>query len=163
AAAVAVEAEQVAQSITDPDRHALALCELVEALAAAGQYDRAAAVAVDAEQVARSITDPFWQPRALADLVEALAAAGQHDRATAVAVDAEQLARSITNSYWQAQALTDLASIAEPASARSLIADALAVGPWTTPLQELARIDPMALSVFVDEYAPHRPDHPSTR
>ncbi len=123
---------------------------------AADQLDRA-------EKVTRSITDANWLvwttfseslARALTVLVEALAAASQLDHA-------EKVARSIPNPKSQAQALTKLANVAEPATARSLIAEALAVGRWTIPLWALADVDPTALSAFVDECEPHRPRRPA--
>jgi hypothetical protein len=93
------------------------------------------------------MTDPSSQAWALSGLVRALAAAGEHDRA-------EQIARSITHPNMQSQALADLACEAEPVKARSMIADALAVGRWTISLSALARVDLVALSVFADNYAP---------
>ena len=90
----------------------------------------------------------------------AVAAAGDHDRARALATDAEQLARSLTHPDLQAQTLTALAGLAEPARARSLIANALSAGRWTIPLHALAHVDSVALSVFVDECAPLRLERP---
>ncbi|WIM99947.1 hypothetical protein ACTOB_003617 [Actinoplanes oblitus] len=112
----------------------------------------------NAEQLARSITGPDARARALTGLAQAqaLAGAGEHDRAVRVAVDAEQIARTITNPDMQAQVLTSLARASGLGRARPLIAAALAVGRWTVALRELARVDAAALSVFVDECAPHR-------
>ncbi|WP_228543626.1 hypothetical protein, partial [Micromonospora sp. S-DT3-3-22] len=94
-----------------------------------------------AEQIAHSITRPNLQAQALIDLAQAVAATGDHDRARALATHAEQIARSITDPDQQAWALTALIGFAEPTRARSLIANALAVGRWTIPLQVLAEVD----------------------
>ena len=72
-----------------------ALADVAQALARAGDADRA-------EAVARSITDPYEQTRALADVAQALARAGDADRAEAVA-------RSITDPLIQELALADMA------------------------------------------------------
>ena len=81
-------AQELAQSISDPDRHARALADLAEAAATrtgrkswrscqggCGAGDQAGA------ELARSISDPDWQTEALAYLAEAAAGAGDLDRA----------------------------------------------------------------------------------
>jgi hypothetical protein len=50
---------------------------LVDAVAAAGEQERARTLATDAERIARSITDPDQQAYAVTGLVEAVAAAGE--------------------------------------------------------------------------------------
>src|SRR5262249_6478081 len=67
----------LAASIPGPDDQARALAQVAEALADAGQHQRA-------EQVARSISDPDHQARTLAQVAGALADAGQHQRAEQV-------------------------------------------------------------------------------
>ena len=138
-------AERIARSITHPDEQARALAEVATTAAGAGDYDRA-------ELLARSITHPDEQARVLA---AAVARVGDYDHA-------EQIARSITHPYTQALALAGMASsITEPARARSWIASALAAGPWTVPLEALARTDPATLSAFTSDLAAC-PDLPRT-
>jgi hypothetical protein len=132
-----VRAEALARSITDPYAQSRALARVAEAAAGGGDLHRA-------EQVALSITDP--DEKALAVAVVAAASGGDLDRA-------EQVARSITDPDAQARALASVASVAEPDRARSCIAGALAVGQWVILLNEVARIDPVALATFADERA----------
>ncbi|MEU8067893.1 hypothetical protein AB0C55_30750, partial [Micromonospora humida] len=101
-------------------------------------------IATNAEQIVRSITDPDQQARALTALAQVVAASGEFDHA-------EQIARSITHPNQQARALTALVGLAEPTRARSLVANALAVGRWTIPLKALARVDAKVLFHFVDK------------
>jgi len=124
----------------------MVMARVAEAAARAG-------VPGSAEQAARSITRPDEQARALAGAAEAAARAGDPGRAGALAAAAEQAARSVTDPYLQARALARVAGVAEPATARSCIAGALAVWSWSTPLEVLARVDPVALSAFADELA----------
>ncbi|MFC5001279.1 hypothetical protein ACFPIJ_26010 [Dactylosporangium cerinum] len=138
-------AEQAAHSITDPYWRALALTDVASALANAGEHTRAVMIATEAEQAAHTITDPNSQTRALTGVASVLATAGDRTRA-------EQAAHSITDLYWQALALTDVVVTCEPAKARPLIAAALVLGPWTTCLQALARIDPAALATLVNHH-----------
>ena len=99
---VAGEAEAVALSIT-PDMRSIALSHVVEALLAAGQYERV-------EALARLITELDGQPWKLADTAMKLAAAGQQEAAERMAGHAEVAARSITNPYYlQAQAMVQVA------------------------------------------------------
>ena len=58
----------MARAISDPNRRARALADLVEATACAGDLDRSQALADQAEAAARAIPDPERQLRALADL-----------------------------------------------------------------------------------------------
>ncbi|BBH70746.1 hypothetical protein ACTI_74310 [Actinoplanes sp. OR16] len=170
-------AERTARSITRPDRQGQALAALAQQLAVAGRRDRAAAVATAAEQITRSIAHPHWQAEALTDLAKQLAAAGEHDRAERIARSitrpdwqgpalaalagvlaaggehdrAERIARSIAGPDWQGRALADLAGVAGTDRARSLVAEALAIGRWTIPLSAVAGIDATALATFADE------------
>ena len=70
------------EAITDPDQRARVLADLAEAVAGAGDLDRAAGAA-------QAITDPDQQARVLADLAQATAGAGDLDRAEALAGQAE--------------------------------------------------------------------------
>ncbi|WP_258945781.1 hypothetical protein, partial [Actinomadura luteofluorescens] len=84
------------------------LAVVAEALAQAGDLDRAWQAATDAEQAARSLTTPYEQAHALSAVLRALASAGKSDRARAVATDAERVARSITDTYERARALAEV-------------------------------------------------------
>ncbi|MFF5288388.1 hypothetical protein [Paractinoplanes globisporus] len=90
-----VRAEQVARSITDPERQTEALAGLAGALATAVRYEQA-------EQVARSITDPDRREDALAGVAGSLSEAGRY-------TEAEQVARLITYPDRNAEVLAGLA------------------------------------------------------
>jgi tetratricopeptide (TPR) repeat protein len=70
------QAEKMARAISDPHGQALTLAALAEALANAGEHQRAMALAAKAEEVARAITDSVRQGQALAAVAAALADAG---------------------------------------------------------------------------------------
>lgn len=78
-------AEQLVHTIPDPDPQAWALIDVTEALADAGEHDRAWAVAGDAQQSASAITDlPISHAWALIDVVRVLGEAGDRERVWAV-------------------------------------------------------------------------------
>ena len=83
ATAAATQAETVARSMRDPDRHAVALTRVARALAETGQQEQATAAATQAETLARSVTTPDSQAVALHQVAGALARAGQRGQATA--------------------------------------------------------------------------------
>ncbi|WP_345542111.1 hypothetical protein [Phytohabitans rumicis] len=142
-------AEQTARSSPHPFIRDQALADLVKALAAAGETDRA-------EDAARSITEPYQRAHALNDLIDVLVAANETDRVVAIASAAEKAAQSISEPFLHAPALTRLAE-RQPPRVRSLIANALAVGSWTMPLDVLVNVDLMALCAFMDHCEPHAP------
>jgi hypothetical protein len=82
---------QVAKSIDSLSWRAEALSAVAEALAGAGQADRAV-------QVAQSIADPSRQGRALSVVVTSLLGAGEADRAL-------QVAHAIPEDFWEGEAL----------------------------------------------------------
>ena len=96
AGALAAAAEQVARSITDLYEQARALARVAEAVAGAGDLDRAEALAPLSRSPGPSPTRTM-QAEALAGVAEAAAGAGDLDRAGALAAAAEQVARSITD------------------------------------------------------------------
>ena len=69
-------AEAFATSIPELDRRALALAGIAEALARAGQRERAAAFAAQAGEAARSVTDPREHRETLRQVSGALARSG---------------------------------------------------------------------------------------
>ncbi|MGZ6855250.1 MAG: toll/interleukin-1 receptor domain-containing protein, partial [Mycobacteriaceae bacterium] len=95
-----VDAERIAQALTDADDKARALVAVAKALAATNP-DRAAQLFGDAERIARWITDRDDQAYALSDLADALAATDP-DRA-------ERIAQSVTGKNRNAMALGYLA------------------------------------------------------
>ena len=129
----AERAEQLARSITDPDRQAGCWPRSAKALVAAGQPDQAEQLATAADSWPAASPTRTGRPEALAEVGKALAAAGQPDRAEQLARTirdpdrrsalaevgkalaaagqpdrAEQLARSITDPYLRAWALTEV-------------------------------------------------------
>jgi hypothetical protein len=70
---------------------------------------------------------------------------------------AEAVAQTISHPYLQTQALTALAKHAEPNHARSLIAQAFAVGDWTALLDPLVQIEPSLLSDIAIDYVTATP------
>lgn len=138
-------AEQIAHSITDPERRALALAALAQGAAAAGDFERAA-------KVTRSIGDPLQQ-RGLGTSARATSGTGELDRARRSAVDAEQMARGAADPGWQAHMLPSFADAAVAGALddiKRLIADADTVGDsltdqaakdlWLTRLAEVASL-----------------------
>ncbi len=78
-------AEEVAERIEDSRERAWALAVVAEALARAGETDRARQVADNAASTAERIEQPWSRARALARVAEALARAGYADEALAAA------------------------------------------------------------------------------
>ncbi|WP_187415169.1 hypothetical protein [Nonomuraea sp. PA05] len=91
---LAEQGEAATHLVTDPYRQAQALVELVEAITAAGDFDRA-------ERLIRTIEDPYRQAQTLVELVSVIAATGDFDRA-------ERLIRTIDSPNRRAQAMTSL-------------------------------------------------------
>lgn len=104
-------AENLARSITAPDRRARALAAIAAAnrgpgvvaadVAAAGHYD-------PAEDAARSIADPILRAQALTAVAKAMAAAGLPERGASAAMAAEAAIRSVVSPGGD-HATTDLA------------------------------------------------------
>ena len=145
-------AEAALAAITDTDKHAYALAELLDAAAGAGDFDRA-------EAVAEAITDPNVQAQALARLAEAAEGANDLDRARALAARAEAItdraeaaARAIADLDERARALSDLAGKTTAKRARRLLAQVLVAGHWEASLIVLVKTNPAAVSAIVDEY-----------
>ncbi|GAB3847271.1 hypothetical protein GCM10027610_066850 [Dactylosporangium cerinum] len=153
---LATVAERTAYtSITISAARARALAELAQAAATAGDHGRARTLAAHAERVARSIEGPRIQIRMLVNVAGAVAAAGCPEHA-------ERIARMITGPDGRvykerAQALAWAAGAAEPSRAHQLFTEALAVGSWSIPLQELASVNPMIISLFVAEFMSELP------
>jgi tetratricopeptide (TPR) repeat protein len=143
---IAKNAENIAQSITDPDERAWALAGLAWVLADAMGYQQAARVIDLAEVAARSATDPGNQAWALGPLVDALVDCGQYERAEATA----QLIKPTAHSTALAVVAVGLAKDNRHAKARSLLAQALAEGPWTSLMPAIAVVDPPALQALAD-------------
>jgi hypothetical protein len=121
-------ARAATEAIADPRERAVALRDLAQALAYAGQWE-------DARQTADAIADPDERAKALGELAQALAYAGQWEdaRQTADAIadpderakalgklaralayagqweDARQTADAIADPFWRAKALGELA------------------------------------------------------
>ncbi len=95
-------AEQIARGITDPYRQAQALAAVAQAVAAAGDLDRARQLATTAEQIARDIPDDHGeaQAHALAAVARAAAAAGDLDRARQLATAVEQIVRGMAQRFF---------------------------------------------------------------
>ncbi|GAB3457840.1 P-loop domain-containing protein [Actinophytocola sediminis] len=105
----------LAGAIVDQKPRARAITSVAQALALAGQHDRATDLAAEAEAAARSSTLAQHWAVALADVASAVARAGDLDRARVLADSAATLATSIVDPHWRAQA-----------SARAAVAMALA-------------------------------------
>ena len=102
-------AEALAWAIPGTDRQARALGNLAQAVADAGDVDRARELAGRAIAAARTIPDPDRRAGVLTDLARLVAGTGDVGRATELADRAETAARAITNRGRQAQALAALA------------------------------------------------------
>lgn len=144
---MATDAENAAQSVTNPEERASMLAGVVQAVAAAGQPERAVQAACDAEIATRAITvQGNWL--VLTEVARALAAAGLRDRAARVAGDAETAAKAILFPDERAEALSCVAQALADAGrtvwARQLIAQALATSSATS--LEMASLQALVLA-----------------
>lgn len=102
------------------------LRQLVEAMADAGQWERA-------EAIARKITDPGDEAGVVARLATAVARSGDMERARSLTDHAEAIIRDLADVGERAEALADLASMVGQSGdvkrSRALIADIEAVMP----------------------------------
>ncbi|MER7533500.1 hypothetical protein ABTX77_01760 [Streptomyces sp. NPDC097704] len=114
-----------------------ALRDMVRALVALGEYDRA-------EALVGAVASPSAQAVAKADLVEAFLEHGRSARARAMA-DSMQNGRETARAY---VALADKAAVTE---ARRLLALALHRGWWTQCLAEVLAAEPDAVSFVLEE------------
>ncbi len=148
AAVVAGEVDRAAKlfdfSVLQPSWQAEALAVNVEALAVTGDLDAAVALSVNTEKVVKSLTS-YVRDQGLISLARAVAAIGDHGRA-------EKIANSITEPDWQAEALAAVAKFVEPNRAAALIARALHLGSWVTPLDVLAHIQSAVVVAIADEF-----------
>lgn len=103
------QAEAAARDTTSIWGKARGLASVAEALAAAGQHQRATATAAQAEATARTNAYDNDYPWALARVAQALAQAGQREQAAATATRAEAAARGVTQHEGQARALAKAA------------------------------------------------------
>jgi HEAT repeat protein len=128
----------LARSLTRTFAQEQALVAAAEAIAAAGDPDRA-------ETLARSLNNRH--ARALAAAAEATVAAGDPDRA-------ETLARSLNNPHAQAQALAAVARATAAAGdldrAGRLLCAVLATASWQVPLPVVAEHWPQVVLRCVD-------------
>ncbi|WP_330186355.1 hypothetical protein KZZ52_16475 [Dactylosporangium sp. AC04546] len=129
------------------------LAALVHTVAETGDHDLATQLARRVATIAESLTDPARRAKALTALAQTVADAGDHDLVLALTAQAEAAAESIEFSSSRALALTRLAEFLGPERRRSVIARALAVGPWTIALDAVARADPEALRAFADKWS----------
>lgn len=86
AAQLAAEAEELARTLTRPNRLAHGLAIATTAWAAAKDRGRAARLAVEAEAIARAVEEEHWRGHALADVIEAMLAIGEREQAATLAL-----------------------------------------------------------------------------
>lgn len=120
-------------AITFTEQKAIALSEVVTALARSGDLS-------EAEAVVRTIVISRWRDRALAGLASAV------DLARARAI-----AGTINDAELSAQVLAGIAARSPWSEARRLIAAVLRLGKWTPVLDVLARIEPAAVLMIGDD------------
>jgi len=128
------EAAAACATVGYTDRRAQTQADVVAAMVASGDVDRA-------ETVADSIRVARWRMRALATVVGAV---GDLDRANGIA-------RRITDPDLHASALAGLARVLDPADGRRLLGQVLFAGRWTATLRSLATIQPaVVLAIGAD-------------
>lgn len=136
AAAIAAEAESIASRVTDSNRLARTLADLVSALATAGDQERAAAAARQVDTIANSTRNPYELEALLGMAARVLTVAGDHDRA-------EVLAYSIGSPESQIRTMAEMAWLLyssgdrDRASALARRADAIAAST-SIPFWELS-------------------------
>ncbi|MFE1411203.1 hypothetical protein ACFW6F_10405 [Streptomyces sp. NPDC058746] len=130
------------------------LAMVIEAIARTGDHERAAAAAAELED-ALEASDSHGNWKLLASLARAAAETGHPERG-------EQLADRITHPEIKARTLAHLANAADPATARRLTAQALAIDLWTA-VKALHRLEPAALLLLAEDLgvAGLRPAPPS--
>ena len=134
ASGLIAEAELHLRMITDHGTRAGSLANVVHALVLLGDVDRA-------EELASTILRPGWSATAISRVVQARAECGDHDRA-------ERLARRIAEPDNLAVALLNIAESADEERAVRLIAEALALGAWTSALPQLVARRPEVVAVL---------------
>ncbi len=117
---------------------------MARAAAAVGDLQRARSLAERAEAFAQTIAYPQRRMAMLSAVVAAMAAAGDLQRA-------EALAHAVPSPYERAETIAALAAVTELNHSRSLIAQALATGHWRASLFTLAKLEPDALSIIIDD------------
>ncbi|MFU8853031.1 hypothetical protein ACNAW0_18885 [Micromonospora sp. SL1-18] len=134
----------IADSITEPSEQAEALAYVAEAIAHAGDPERARALNERAESVARTLIEIDEQEKALAHAARVEIAAGNLERA-------EEIACSLRVPSQQATALEALTAQVETGRAQRLIAELLQTPSWDTCLLTLAGFHPSSLQAIADE------------
>jgi hypothetical protein len=132
------------------DSHARTLAEVAEAMAGAGEADRAVTLVFAIRG--------NWAPRVQARIVKVLITALGVARTS-------RLAREISDPDLQAKVLAAAAVAADtPSNARRLVAEALSLGGWPHSVLALGHIDPAAATVLADDIVElsSRPDAATT-
>ncbi|MGY3521070.1 hypothetical protein ACVMYR_32755 [Micromonospora sp. PTRAS2] len=132
-------AERIADRITRPDRRTPVLAALAADAAGNGDGERG-------NTLVRAITDPRARADAIGEMAVALGTAGRPG-------DAETLLDAIADPDRRARALTALAELTPAARATRLVARALRIGDWTTPLLTLSRLRPDIVTTVASDYA----------
>ncbi|MGV9688550.1 hypothetical protein ACWDUX_05485 [Streptomyces sp. NPDC003444] len=114
-----------------------ALKDVLRALVALGEYDKA-------EALVERVASPSAQAEAKADLVDAFLEHGHRHRAQAV-VDTMRYGREVGRAY------EALARTVDGAEAKALLIRALRRGWWTQCLTDLLRVEPGAVPVVLGE------------
>jgi tetratricopeptide (TPR) repeat protein len=125
------------------------LATVAELAASIGDHDRARRASRRAEALLRSVADSGIGRSDFSDesaiLAEIMFHAGDIERAEATAI-------SIGSAEQQAATLAWLANKAPSERVRQLVALALRVGPWTTPLTAIARIQPDVVPALAHDF-----------
>ncbi|MFD9733273.1 hypothetical protein [Umezawaea sp. NPDC059074] len=132
----AEEAEAVCSTIAFTARKAMALTEIVTAVAVTGGLTRA-------EALARSIAVPHWRARATAELVSIVAGDARKARV---------LADTICEPDLRARAQVAIAARSTASEARALITSTLRTGEWIATLDVLARIEPAVVLAIGNDF-----------
>ena len=105
-------AEALARTMTDPGNRAKALAGIAQAVAGAGDIERAKTLDGQAEAVVQAITNDGDQVEVLAGFAQRAADAGDVERARTMARLAESMAHAIDHPATQAKALAQVAQAA---------------------------------------------------
>jgi hypothetical protein len=123
--------------------------ELVPELLAAGQLDRA-------ERLACESTDEYSAPKVLGEVAAAAAVGGDRPRAVRLVEKAEAIARTLVGSNVRDSSLGELASAVSTAAelddvTRRLVVEVMTTPSWQSALAAVARLDPAAIVNLCDE------------
>jgi tetratricopeptide (TPR) repeat protein len=148
ATAAIAAAESIAGAIPEP--WPAMMIDMAWAVLRLGLPEQVKPLAIAAAEAARAANYASML-RDLADAAELLFVVGEQDEAARWVTTVERLAESSDIGSVHGPVLARLAEIVEPARARVLVVESVAIARWSATLKAVARLAPDALDALVDE------------